>query len=132
MPELVVCGYSFLDDHLNEALLDGLRGNRNAHCFALMYKNLSDHPRVVEYARKQRNLTVLARDGAVVGTRVGRYRLGSCGGDEHKPWLYEEEVTTADPAKSERQPQSHLGDFHYFGLFLEQLCGRSSQDDPKP
>lgn len=34
-PRLVVCGYSFLDDHLNEVLLDGLRGNRNAQCFAL-------------------------------------------------------------------------------------------------
>ena len=131
-PRLVVCGYSFLDDHLNEALLDGLRGNRNAQCFALMYANLKDHPRVVEYAQKQGNLTVLARDGAVIGTRVGRYRLGSDCGDEHKPWLYEEEVATAEPAKSERQHRSHLGDFHYFGLFLEQLCGRSAQDDPKP
>jgi hypothetical protein len=130
-PRLIVCGYSFLDDHLNEALLDGLRGNRNAHCFALMYKNLSEHPRAVESARKQANLTVLARDGAVVGTRVGRYRPGSCGGDEHKLWLYEKEVATADPAKPERQPLSHLGDFHYFGLFLEQLCGRSNPDETK-
>ena len=41
-PRLVVCGYSFLDDHLNEVLLDGLRGNRNAQCFALMYSGLSN------------------------------------------------------------------------------------------
>jgi len=123
-PRLVVCGYSFLDDHLNEVLLDGLRGNHSAQCFALMYSNLSDHPRVVEYAEKQANLTVLARDGAVIGTRVGRYRLGSSGGDEHVPWLYEETVGTVDdPTKSEQQVRSHLGDFHYFGLFVEQLCG---------
>jgi hypothetical protein len=130
-PRLVVCGYSFLDEHLNEVLLDGLRGNRNAQCFALMCENLANHPRVVEYARKQGNLTVLARDGAVIGTRVGRYRLGNCEGDEHKPWLYEEELATSDPTKPERQLRSNLGDFHYFGLFLEQLCGRSSQDAPK-
>jgi len=122
-PRLVVCGYSFLDEHLNEVILDGLRGNRNSQCFALMFGNLSDHPRVVEYAEKQGNLTVLARDGAVIGTRVGRYRPGSSGGDEHRPWLYAEEAATADPAKPEQQPRSHLGDFHYFGLFLEQLCG---------
>lgn len=73
-PRLIVCGYSFLDDHLNEVILDGLRGNRNAHCFALMFAKLSDHQRVVEYAQKQSNLTVIARDGAVIGTRVGRYR----------------------------------------------------------
>jgi hypothetical protein len=126
-PWLVVCGYSFLDDHLNEVLLDGLRGNRNAQCFALMYSNLSDHPRVVEYAVKQGNLTVLAKDGAVIGTREGRYRPGTTGGDEHNPWLYEESVTTADPATPEQQPRCRLGDFHYFGLFLEQICGGSSQ-----
>lgn len=130
-PRLVVCGYSFLDDHLNEALLDGLRGNRNAQCFALMYGNLEQHPRVVGYAQKQGNLTVLARDGAVIGTRIGRYRTGSQCSGEHKPWLCESTVGTSEPAKSEVQMQSHLGDFHYFGLFLEQLCGRSYHDAQK-
>lgn len=122
-PRLIVCGYSFLDEHLNEVLLDGLRGNRNAQCFALMYSNLSDHPRAVEYAVKQGNLTVLAKDGAVVGTRVGLYRPGTAGGNEHSPWLYEEDISTTDPSKSDNSVRCRLGDFHYFGLFLEQLCG---------
>jgi len=122
-PRLIVCGYSFLDEHLNEVLLDGLRGNRNAQCFAMMYSNLSNHPRVVQYAVKQGNLTVLAKDGAVIGTRVGLYRPGTVGDDEHKPWLYEEDCGTTDPAKPGKLPRCRLGDFHYFGLFLEQLCG---------
>ena len=120
-PRLVVCGYSFLDDHLNEVLLDGLRGNRNAQCFALMYSGLDKHPRVVEYAERQGNLTVLAWDGAVVGTRVGGYRVGTAGGEEHAPWLLEEAPSSGDP--KDVSPRSRLGDFHYFGLFLEQLCG---------
>jgi hypothetical protein len=70
-PRLIVCGYSFLDEHLNEVLLDGLRGNPNVQCFALMYSNLEDHERVVNHAEKQSNLTVLAKNGAVVGTRAG-------------------------------------------------------------
>jgi len=127
-PRLIVCGYSFLDEHLNEILLDGLRGNRNAHCFALMYSNLADHPKAVEHAVKQGNLTVLAKDGAVIGTREGRYRPGSAGGDEHKPWLYEEAVPAIDADKPTGQPLSRLGDFHYFGLFLEQLSGMSGHD----
>ena len=124
-PRLVVCGYSFLDDHLNEVLLDGLRGNHNAQCFALMYSKLSGpDPRVIEYAEKQANLTVLAQDGAVVGTRIGLYRPGSNGGNEHAPWLYEEKSeASTDPSKSEQKVFSRLGDFHYFGLFVEQLCG---------
>lgn len=128
-PRLVVCGYSFLDDHLNEVLLDGLRGNRNAQCFALMYSSLDDHPRVVEYAQRQSNLTVLAWDGAVVGTRLGQYRPGTAGGKEHAPWLFEE--TPSGSAPNEAYPRSRLGDFHYFGLFLEQLCGEGGHD-PRP
>jgi hypothetical protein len=120
-PRLVVCGYSFLDDHLNEVLLDGLRGNRNAQCFALMYSGLDKHSRVVDYAERQGNLTVLAWDGAVVGTRVGGYRAGTAGGQEHAPWLLEEALSGGDP--KDVYPRSRLGDFHYFGLFLEQLCG---------
>jgi len=121
-PRLVVCGYSFLDEHLNEILLDGLRGNRNAQCFALMYSGLEQHPRVVECASRQSNLTVIAWDGAVVGTRAGLYRLGAFGGAEHTPWLTEQEAEPGlDPSLV--QPRSRLGDFHFFGLFLEQLCG---------
>lgn len=129
-PRLVVCGYSFLDDHLNEILLDGLRGNRNAQCFALMYSGLEQHPRVVDYAIRQSNLTVLAWNGAVVGTRAGRYRPGTAGGNEHTPWLFEEPVAGGDP--KELHPFSRLGDFHYFGLFLEQLCGGGYHDAAPP
>jgi hypothetical protein len=129
-PRLIVCGYSFLDDHLNEILLDGLRGNRNAQCFALMYSSLDAHPRVVEYASKQSNLTVLASDGAVVGTRAGRYRSGTTGGAENSPWLTEESAAGVDP--KDRVPRCRLGDFHYFGLFLEQLCGGGASDAHVP
>lgn len=131
-PRLVICGYSFLDDHLNEILLDGLRGNRNAQCFALMYSSLADHPRAVEYAIKQGNLTVLAKDGAVVGTRQGLYRSGTAGVDEHKPWLVEELVAPPAGGAAVATPRSRLGDFHFFGLFLEQLCGGSSLDVNAP
>lgn len=120
-PRLIVCGYSFLDDHLNEVLLDGLRGNRSAQCFALMHSNLENYPRLVKYAEKQGNLTVLAKDGAVIGTRVGRYRPGTHGGEEHKPWLYEDIAMKSGSA--ENQTRCRLGDFHYLGLFLEQICG---------
>ena len=125
-PRLIVCGYSFLDDHLNEILLDGLRGNRNAQCFALMYSTLDAHARVVEYASKQSNLTVIASDGAVVGTRAGRYRPGTIDSNDHSPWLVEDATSGSDP--KDHVPRSRLGDFHYFGLFLEQLCGSGTPD----
>src|SRR5258708_30711498 len=38
-PVLVICGYSFGDSHLNEVLLDGLRGNQSADAFVLTYSD---------------------------------------------------------------------------------------------
>jgi hypothetical protein len=91
-----------------------------------MYSNLQDHPRAVKYAEKQGNLTVLAKDGAVVGTRVGLYRPGSPSIKNAEPWLLE--VNNVVSGKPVNVLQCLLGDFHYFGLFLEQLCGARSYD----
>jgi hypothetical protein len=128
-PLLVICGYSFLDDHLNEVLLDGLRGNRKAHCVTLMFDPLAKVPAAVDCAEKLHNLTLLARNGAVVGSRKGLYRDGTAGGDEHNPWLYEEEEAGTDPANPSKCTRNRLGDFHFFGLFLEQLSGHRSGAD---
>ena len=131
-PVLVVSGYSFSDDHLNEVLLDGLRGNPSAQCYVLTYLDISKAGRVLDYAASQHNLTVLASDGAVVGTRKGRYRAGSAGGDDQRPWLYEEESPGGAGAAPAKRARCRLGDFHFFGLFLEDLCGGSNDDSQDP
>jgi hypothetical protein len=122
-PVLIVCGYSFADDHLNEVLLDGLRGNPSAQCFALVYGSLKDAQRAVKYASEQPNLTVLAWDGAVVGTRSGPYALPSATAGEHEPWLATEVQAVSGSTPEITVTRCLLGDFHYFGLFLERLYG---------
>jgi len=120
---LVVCGYSFADDHLNEVLLDGLRGNRSAHCFALMYPAFEECDVAVTHASKHANLSVLAWDGAVIGTRRGTYKpidrsvvIAGCGFDASKP----SSGGDVDPTGA---GQCRLGDFHHFALFLETQFG---------
>ncbi len=127
-PVLVVCGYSFTDDHLNEVLLDGLRGNRSAHCFALMFPCINDCETVASHAIKHANLSVLARDGAVIGTRRSSY----------KPI---DRSTIVAGVGFDAAPQSEdglgenvgvgqcwLGDFHHFALFLERQFGVKATD----
>jgi hypothetical protein len=125
-PVLIVCGYSFADDHLNEVLLDGLRGNRSAHCFALMYPGLKDCETAKLHASKHSNLSVLALDGAVIGNRPGGY----------KPI---DRSTIAEgvgfDAAAETDDEStgaglcRLGDFHHFALFLETQYGVTTNDE---
>jgi hypothetical protein len=65
---LVTCGYSFSDQHLNEVILNGLRSNATAVCFALLRSPRAKYPEAIKRALKQPNLSLLAADGAVLGT----------------------------------------------------------------
>lgn len=120
---LIVCGYSFADDHLNEVILDGLRGNRSAQCFALMYQCFKDCGSVTSHARKHSNLTVLTWDGGVIGTRPGGYKRVDrssvvIGGGFDVP-----SSSTGPPNEKTALAQCQLGDFHHFALFLETQFG---------
>lgn len=63
---LFVVGYSFGDDHLNEAIVESLSANPSAACFALQYGDLADYPNAKRLAYENANLSVLARDSAVI------------------------------------------------------------------
>lgn len=130
-PVIIVCGYSFSDEHLNEVLLDGLRGNRSAQCFALVFDEMVRINHIVKIAEKQPNLSVIARDGAVIGTRISAYCNSSVPSGSLEPWYMIEKPAAPDGSETERLC-CRLGDFHYFGLFLEQLCGHSTDENTTP
>jgi hypothetical protein len=102
---LVICGFSFGDEHLEDVLMQELEGNPTAAAFALMYGNLEDHGRAVALAEQRPNLSVFARDGAVVGTQKGS-------------WAPDAEGETTEV---------NLGDFQALGALLAEMSGRSSE-----
>ena len=65
---LLTCGYSFGDEHINAIIAQGLSGNSNAACLAMIFNDRENVPKGVELAKRHANLTLLAADGAVVGT----------------------------------------------------------------
>lgn len=128
-PVLVVCGYSFSDDHLNEVLLDGLRGNQTAQCFVLANEGLAKSKSVVRFATEQPNMTVLAWDGAVVGTREGPYAGLEESAAAPEPWIENQPPASGDGTSTDAAVRCRLGDFHYFALFLEQLYGGRNEPE---
>jgi len=122
-PVIVLCGYSFADDHLNELLLDGLRGNRSAHCFALIYSKLENHEQAVGCAGKLSNLTLLAWDGAVIATRRGSYLQLDASLASSGSGITVEEGPPDAAGNGAHQARCHLGDFHHLCLFLETQFG---------
>ena len=91
---LVTCGYSFTDQHLNEVILDGLRSNPTATCFLLLYGPRSGYAKALRKAETHPNLSLLAEDGAVLGTVERDWRVDELTSHpQHgvsvakKPWL---------------------------------------------
>ena len=123
---LVCCGFSFSDRHINSLLRQALSGNADATVFGLMFERLSENQGATGLARMAPNLSVLARDGAVVGTRPGLWRTRAA------PEALPIGVRTTGDATSGGTDgvalEVTLGDFAQFGLFLQDLLGRKETE----
>ena len=79
---------------------------------------------VASHASKHANLSVLARDGAVIGTRYGSYK-------SIDPSTIAAEAPSSSKNALAENPvagQCPLGDFHHFALFLETQFGVKATD----
>jgi hypothetical protein len=115
---LIVVGYSFSDKHINEALAENLRANPSAVCYALQYEALGRYPQARELATEVANLSILAKDSAVIRRQTGAW-VARATVDPTSIMLgfsFDKEAAGDD----EPRPCSfHLGDFGRFGNFLD-------------
>ena len=119
---LFIIGYSFSDEHLNEILFQGLRGNSRLAVNVLMYgiekeregkKTLVLPEDVVEYAQTYRNMSVYGPDKAVIGGIV-------------RGWAPPPRVTEDNVYWSDDENRFTLGDFTVLALYLERFIGIGS------
>lgn len=122
---LLTCGYSFADEHINAYIGQGLSGNPNAACIAMIFGDLAKSPKAKELAKRHANLTLLAADGGVIGTVKRNW------GSEVKATnpAYAIAVAVTLPTGRSTAPPDQckwlLGDFAVFGQFLaQQLSSR--------
>lgn len=129
---LLTCGYSFGDEHINAVIAQGLSGNPNAACLAMIFKDRDNVPKGVELAKRHANLTLLAADGGVVGT-IDR-AWDSTVKDENP--AYPIAVATDVPDTRTTAPADRckwlLGDFAALGrLLAHQLSSRDIEQGVK-
>lgn len=110
---LIVLGYSFSDEHLNEILFQGLRSNPRLAVTTLTYGNLSG--KLEEYCRVYRNLAIYAPDKASVGGLPAKWNISADKNDENYDLFWNKE-----------KKQFTLGDFNCFTSFLEEFIGFKS------
>lgn len=120
---LLVIGYSFGDDHLNDVLVQSLQGTPTSALFALMYDSLDNYAAAQQLAKRRSNFTLLARDGGIVGTKQVNWQAQREPPEDDPGTVGVEWSHTSDDEWQERMT---VGDFNVFGEFLRQVMGTTA------
>lgn len=99
---LISSGFAFRDEHINEVLEQSLRANPTASLQGLLYGTLDGYPEARDVAERTPNLTLIARDGAVVGLNRGQWA-----------------------ANVDGPTYSDMGDFATLGDLMREVIGES-------
>lgn len=107
---LLVIGYSFRDEHINEVVSQGLRSNTRLAVAVLLYEKPS--PYLLSLAQMHKNLSVLAPNQA-------------CIGGIHGSWLPVSKKQPGEerPFWNDTTNSFALGDFSKFAEFLNLMTG---------
>ncbi|MDL1978456.1 MAG: SIR2 family protein [Deltaproteobacteria bacterium] len=128
---LIICGYSFGDDHVNEAIAQGLRGNPNATAFALQFGKLDDYAKGVALAQGTSNLSILATDGAVLGTKRDEWICAANDAIDEGIGVPAIEWCPIEGDDEKKRASLKLGDFQILGkLFVDMMGSRGAEREP--
>lgn len=120
----ILCGYSFRDDHINEVIVQGLQSNQTGTAFALLFNNLKKYSKAIKLALERSNLSLLARDEAIIGRRRAKWNEQDV---ESIPEVSQEFIkwipSIPNDKKSKHRAELNLGDYVIFGRFLHELIG---------
>jgi hypothetical protein len=73
---LVSCGFSYADAHISAVIDESLSGNPSSSVFAFQFRNVEDEADARKIAFKRTNMSVYARDGAIINTIKAPWRTG--------------------------------------------------------
>ena len=112
---LLLCsGFSFLDAHICAVLEEAMTANAHSAIFAFQYKRLAREEAVTSMARSRPNLSVFARDGAVINGVAGRWEPGQPPSEEWKAIRH----TFWKHGPEDGEGEFLLGDFAKLARFL--------------
>jgi hypothetical protein len=129
---LIISGYSFNDQHLNNTIINSLKSNPTAMVLALMYDTynnkvdennlLERYPKAYKHAYKQHNLNIWTKDKAIIGTIEGKWEKRNL--DEDPELLNFIEIKNNDKESEIQESLINIVDFSIFTDFLTTLIGK--------
>lgn len=130
---LILCGYSFRDEHINEVIVQGLQCTQTAISFALLFGEMAKYSQAVSLASKRPNLNILARDSGIIGGQAYKWPeiCAETVSVENARWVTWIPVDQTDQ-NSRCAAELSLGDFAVFGQFLQELVGNVREPSEAP
>lgn len=134
---LILSGYSFNDEHVNDTIVNALSANPTAMVLGLMFgnyeskdaddKSIESYPNAYRLAKSQHNLNIWTFDKAIIGTNLGTWAR-SAQEEETDPELLQfvvsEQIVSEEPS---RRTLIKLGDFSIFTNFLQRIIGATRE-----
>lgn len=127
---MVLSGYSFNDEHLNDTILSALKANPNSMVIALLFDTLTldnpgemveRYPKAIQLAKNRNNLALWSSDEAMIGTVRGKWKITSEMEDEDNLANCIQKIPPMED--SDEKHLLNLGDFSKLGDFLQALIG---------
>ncbi|MFA7615502.1 MAG: SIR2 family protein [Weeksellaceae bacterium] len=127
---MVLIGYSFNDEHLNDTILNALKANPNSMAIALLFdtltyekdeKKIERYPKAMQLALNRNNLALWSFDEAIIGTVRAKWKTPSEMEDEDNLANCIQKIKSDED--TEEKHLLKLGDFSILGDFLQALIG---------
>jgi hypothetical protein len=138
---LILCGYSFNDGHINDAIINALKSNPTAMVLGLMYEKYNfpekdgveseRYPEAYRLAKGQHNLNVWTFDKAIIGTNIGSWCTGKESNEAENEIIEFIEKYTDKDGNPTGKNIIKLGDFLQFTSFLKRMIGNRSDKNDK-
>lgn len=120
---LILSGYSFNDEHLNDTIINALKANPSAMVLGFMFDTYFVKDEIERYknayklAKDRHNLNIWTFDKAIIGTNLGDWKAQKSSDDND----IKQFITPEDGSVK-------LGDFAIFADFLKMLIGNKQEN----
>ena len=124
---LVVCGFSFSDEHINDVIFRGIAARPRTHVYALQYEDPAEDTDLVKQSYRHPNIVVAGPTTAIIGGKRGAWTtstnssagLGVNAPAVSGPTSCQTSDSTTDV--NDRSERLRIGDFARFCQFLASM-----------
>ena len=126
---LVVCGFGFGDEHINNVIFEALESRPRTHVYALQFGEQNENTDLVQRSYQRHNMMVIGPDTGIIEGRRGKWQISG----ELSVFSDVLEVTEANqdsngesnpPSTNENSCNLRIGDFNQFCNFLASMMTR--------